>query len=133
MLYVNKKLIVHSALFVKLKMKLHVFCSGTLTWQVWSQLRVFLEPNFTLPDLIPQAAIFGFPEELNCQSFVLFNHFLLLFQLKVYSPKTVQSYVLIIYYKISLKLRKLIKEKLTNLKQKQLSIRKNRELLMIKY
>ena len=94
-LYLNKK-------FYKFRLTDNPFCSfcktehqgtshdvhsWTLTSQLWSQRRLFLEPDVTPPDLLPQAAIFGFPAETNCQSFVLFNHLLLLFKLNVYNSR----------------------------------------------
>lgn len=39
----------------------------------------FLNQMWHFLILLPQTAIFGFAEEPNCQSFALFNHFLLLF------------------------------------------------------
>ena len=45
---------------------LNVFHFCTLTRRLCSQLQLFLQLDFTHPDLLPQAAMFGFPEEPNC-------------------------------------------------------------------
>lgn len=44
----------------------HVFHSCTL-------VQLFLEPDSTLPHLLPQAAIFGFRKQPNCQRFGLLH------------------------------------------------------------
>ena len=64
---------------------LEIFNSCNSTRRLWSQLKFFMEPNFILPYLLPQTAIFEFFDKENNQNFVLLNHFLLLFKLNVYN------------------------------------------------
>ena len=58
------------------------FCNPTR--RLWSQLKLFLEPNLILSYLLLQIAIFGFLDKRNNQKILLLNLLLLLFKLNVY-------------------------------------------------
>ena len=59
---------------------LHIFYSCNSTRRLWSQFKLFLEPNLLLPYLLPQTAIFDFPGEPDNQNFVLLSYLLLLYK-----------------------------------------------------
>ena len=65
----------------------HIFYSCNSTRRLWSQFKLFLEPNLLLPYLLPQAAIFDFLGEPGNQNFVLLSYLLLLFNLNVYNSR----------------------------------------------
>ena len=62
---------------------LHTFHSYNLTFRLWSHFKLFLESNLILPYLLSQTSIFDFFDKTNNQNFVLLNHSLLLFKLKL--------------------------------------------------
>ena len=71
-------------LFIILKLKtLHVFHKCSVTKILWNQLLLFFETDIDLPDLTPQAALFGFINESDNNLFILQNHILLIFKLYV--------------------------------------------------
>ena len=65
---------------------LHVFHKCSVTKILWNQLLLFLETD--LPDLTPQAALFGFIiNESNNNLNILQNHILLIIKLYIYQSK----------------------------------------------
>ena len=66
---------------------LHIFYSWNSTHRLWSQLKLFLEPNLILLYLLPQTAIFGFLNELDNQDLMLLIVLLLLFELNIYNSR----------------------------------------------
>ena len=69
------------------KTTLHIFYSCKSTLYLWSQFKLFLEPNLILPPLLPQTAIFSFLDDSDNQHFVLLNHLMLVFKLNVYNSR----------------------------------------------
>ena len=68
-------------------MELHYifFTLAIYPLRLWSQLKLFLEPNMIFPCLLPQTTIFDFLEESDYQKFALLNYLLLLFKLNFYN------------------------------------------------
>ena len=62
---------------------LHVFHKSPVTKILWNKLLLSFETHLGFPDLTPQAALFGFINNLN----ILQNHILLIFKLSVYQSR----------------------------------------------
>ena len=69
---------------------LHLFYECNIILNLWNELVLFFENEFTLFDLTPQAAFIGF---LNVDSELLFiqNHLLLIFKIYVYNSRKSES------------------------------------------
>ena len=116
-LYLNKKLFTFrkstSPLcpFCKLSDEtvLHLFYECNIILNLWNELVLFFENEFTLFDLTPQAAFLGF---LNVDSELLLiqNHLLLIFKIYIYNSRRSES----------LKIKSLIREitKVKNIEEK---------------
>ena len=94
-LFLNKKLCMfgktNSPLcsFCKLNEEtfLHLYTECALIKSLWSNLKRFFGNDVFLPDLVPQAAFFGFLPELDVDNFLLLNHILLIFKIYVYNSR----------------------------------------------
>ena len=88
---------------------LHLFYECNIILNLWNELVLFFENEFTLFDLTPQAAFLGF---LNVDSELLLiqNHLLLIFKIYIYNSKRSES----------LKIKSLIREitKVKNIEEK---------------
>ena len=65
---------------------IHIFCECEKTRFLWSELRLYF-PQLSLPELLPQAALFGFYENSEKDLLILNNHILLLFKLYIYRER----------------------------------------------
>ena len=65
---------------------LHVFHKCSVTKTLWNQLSLFFETDLDFPDLTPQAAFFGFINELDNSLNILQNH-ILIFKLYIYQSR----------------------------------------------
>ena len=63
---------------------LHVFHKCSVTKTLWNQLSLLFETDLDFPDLIPQAALFGFINESDNNLNILQNHILLILKLYIY-------------------------------------------------
>ena len=100
-LYSNKKLFSFRkstsplCLFCKLSDKtvLHLFYECDIVQNLWNELDLFCENNFSLFDLTPQAAFLDF---LNVDSKLLLiqNHLLLIFKLYIYNSRRSESLII---------------------------------------
>ena len=88
---------------------LHLFYECNIILNLWNELVLFFENEFTLFDLTPQAAFLGF---LNVDSELLLiqNHLLLIFKIYIYNSRKSES----------LKIKSLIREitKVKNIEEK---------------
>ena len=66
---------------------LHLYTECALIKSLWSNLKRFFGNDVFLPDLVPQAAFFGFLPELDVDNFLLLNHILLIFKIYVYNSR----------------------------------------------
>ena len=64
----------------------HLFCDCTIRRYIQKKLRLNLKNDLTLFPITPQAAIFDFLE-LDCQSYLIPNHILLILKLYVYKSR----------------------------------------------
>ena len=116
-LYLNKKLFTFQkstspvSPFCKLSDEtvFHLFYKCYIILNLWNELELFFENEFTLFDLTPQAAFLGF---LNVDSKLLLiqNHLLLIFKIYIYNSRRSES----------LKIKSLIREisKVKNIEEK---------------
>ena len=65
---------------------IHLFYECEKTCSLWSELKLYFR-QLSLPDLLPQTALFGFYEDLENKFATLNNHILLLFKLYVYKQR----------------------------------------------
>ena len=65
---------------------IHIFCECEKTRFLWSELRLYF-PQLSLPELLPQTALFGFYENSEKDLLILNNHILLLFKLYIYRER----------------------------------------------
>ena len=64
----------------------HLFCDCTIRRYIYEKLRLNLKNDLTLFQITPEAAIFDFLE-LDCQSYLIPNHILLILKLYVYKSR----------------------------------------------
>ena len=64
----------------------HLYCHCKVSLKLWKDLSNFLKNYFSLPDLNPQAAFFGFLD-LNDETFLIVNHILLTFKFYLYNSR----------------------------------------------
>ena len=90
---------------------LHLFYECNIILNLWNELVLFFENEFTLFDLTPQAAFLGF---LNVDSELLLiqNHLLLIFKIYIYNSRRSES------LKIKSLIREITKVKTQNQKKK---------------
>ena len=81
----------------------HLFCHCFVAKELWNHLNTFFENHFSLYDLTPQAAFFGFTEK-NLDDTILQNHLLLVF--KIYLYKT-RSYAFVCLKSLLLEIKKI--------------------------
>ena len=99
--YLNKKLFTFPKLtslpcpFCKLSDEtvLHLFYECDIVQNLWNELDLFFENDFTLFDLTLQAAFLGF---LNVDSklFLIQNHLLLIFKIYIYNSRRSESLII---------------------------------------
>ena len=65
----------------------HIFLECICVKQLWNHLRLFLTNDISLPILMPQTAIFGFPNGIENNVYKITNHILLIFKLHVYKSR----------------------------------------------
>ena len=116
-LYLNKKLFKFRQLtsplcsFCKLSDEtvLHLFYECNIILNLWNELDLFFENEFTLLDLTPQAAFSGFLK-VNSELLLIQNHLLLIFKISIYNSRRSKS----------LKIKSLIREtvKVKNIEDK---------------
>ena len=94
-LYLNKKLFrlgktqspLRSFCPTEAETTLHIFHKCSATKILWNRLLLFFETDLDFPDLTPQAALFGFVNELDNNLNIIQNHILLIFKLCVYQSR----------------------------------------------
>ena len=116
-LYLNKKLFKFRkstsplCSFCKLSDEtvLHLFYECNIILNLWNELDLFFENEFTLLDLIPQAVFSGFLN-VNSELLLIQNHLLLIFKISIYNSRRSES----------LKIKSLIREaiKVKNIEEK---------------
>ena len=100
-LYLNKKLFTFRKLtsslcpFCKLSDEtvLHLFHEWNTVQNLWNELDLFLENNFTLFDLTLQAAFLGF-FNVYSKLFLIQNHLLLIFKTYIYNYRRFKSSII---------------------------------------
>ena len=100
-LYLNKKLFTFrkstSPLcpFCKLSDEtvLHLFYECDIVQNLWNELDLFFENDFTLFDLTPQAAFLGFLN-VNSKLFLIQNHLLSIFKIYIYNSRRSESLII---------------------------------------
>ena len=86
---------------------LHIFHKCSATKILWNRLLLFFEKDLDFPDLITQAALFGFVNESDNNLNILQNHILLIFKLYVYQSREIRVLNLNSLIKNATKVKKL--------------------------